>query len=142
MTNILHECKCSKYTVKSPPSRSDTIGSGEPPKGWKSVNSASSKQKKAHTRSCLIIAPSPIVEKNFLAFTGGAIIRNHVFVKNKAICFCGNFFSLFLRGGQLLGGAIIRQLRVHCVRFFPPPPREYSDQAPLSSKKKKIDSMM
>ena len=54
--------------------------------------------------------PPPLVEKNFLVFTrgGGAIIRNHVFVKNKAIFFGGEiFFLVFTRGG-----AIIRQFRV------------------------------
>ena len=61
--------------------------------------------KNVHTRNCLII--TPLVEKNFLVFTrgGGAIIRNHVFVKNKAIFFGGKiFFLVFTRGGgQLLG---------------------------------------
>ena len=53
------------------------------------------------------------MEKNFLVFTRWAIIRNHVFVKNKAIFFGGGggagiFFLVFTRGG-----VIIRQFRVY-----------------------------
>ena len=58
------------------------------------------------------------MEKNFLVFTGGrAIIRNHVFVKNKIIFFCGvggGFFPCFHKGKR----AIIRQFRVIGFLYF------------------------